>query len=37
MPGPVEHRAVTPLIQLIRDIGRGVSNDNYSNYIISVF
>ncbi|XP_072758821.1 NADH dehydrogenase [ubiquinone] 1 alpha subcomplex subunit 7 [Anoplolepis gracilipes] len=23
MPGPVEHRTVTPLIRLIREIGRG--------------
>ncbi|KAL6257597.1 hypothetical protein P5V15_011174 [Pogonomyrmex californicus] len=23
MPGPIEHRSVTPLIKLIRDIGRG--------------
>lgn len=34
MSGPVKHRTVTPLIQFIQNLGRGVSNDTYSNYVI---
>lgn len=34
MPGPVEHRSVTPLINYIREVLRGVSDDIRSNYVI---
>lgn len=33
MPGGVEHRSVTPLIQLIRDLGRGVSITSFTPII----
>lgn len=37
MSGPVIHRNVTPLLQMIRDLVRGVSNDICFNYVMFFF